>query len=127
MRKTFPSLQLDDSIEAQIVREITNAPRHDSDFGRRQLPEGRAMKMIEVSMCQKDEIDRRQIADPATGALDPLEEKKPVREIWIDQDIQVAELNEERGVANPGQGDVTFGQLGKNRAAVLAGSAREPS
>src|SRR5882757_3840904 len=82
--------------------------------------------MIEVSMRQKDQIDRRQIADPATGALDPLEQKKPVREIWINEDIEVAELNEERSMANPSQGDVTFGQLGKHRAAVLAGSARQP-
>src|SRR5260221_14005338 len=115
MRKTLPGLQLDDSIEAEIMREVANAPWHDSNFGRGQCAKSRSVEMIEVRMRQKHEMDRRQIADPATGPLDPIEKKKPVREIWIIEDIEVAELNVELGMSNPGQGLMPIGQFCKNR------------
>ena len=104
-RKTFPVLQLDDAREAEVVREIADAARHDADFGMRQLPQRRLVEMIEVRVRQQNEINRRQIFYFQTGALDAFQQKKPVRKIRINQHVQVRELDEKRRVADPGDGD----------------------
>src|SRR5712675_3314390 len=83
------------------------------------------MKMIKVRVGEQNEINRRQIFNLKTGALDPLQKKKPVRKIRINQHVQIRELDEKRRVADPGDGDFTVFQLGKNWALMFAVARRE--
>ena len=66
--------------------------------------------MIEVRVREQDEVDGRKIFEAQAGALDALEEEKPVGEIGIDEDIEVGELDEKGGVADPGEGDLAVSQ-----------------
>ena len=125
MRETFPPLQLDDALEAQVVREIADAPRHDADLRMRQPAQRRFVKVIEVRVRQQHEINRRQIADLQAGALDAFQQKQPVREIRIHQHVQVGELDQKRRVADPGDRHLAGFQLGKYRSLVLAGATGE--
>ena len=127
LRKTFPMLQLDDAREAEIVREIAHAARHDADFRMRQFPQSWFMKMIEVRVRQQNQTNRRQIFYLQAGPLNALEEKKPVRKIRVNQHVQVRELDEKRRVTDPGDGDLAVLQFGKHRAARLAVARREPA
>ena len=127
LRKTFPPFQFDDAAEAEIVREVADAARHDADFGMRQFAQGRLVKMVEVRVRQQHQVNRRQILDFQTGALDAFQQKKPVRKIRVNQHVQVRELDEKRGVADPGDGDFAVFQFWENRAARLAVARREPA
>jgi len=127
LRKAFPMLQLDDARKAEIVREIADAARHDADFWMWQFPQRRLVKMIEVRVRQQHEVNRRQIFYLHAGALDAFQEKKPVREIRVDQHVQVRELDEKRRVADPGDGDLAVLQFWEDRAAWLAVARREPA
>lgn len=73
------------------------------------------MKMIEMGMSQQNQIDWRQIVQMNSGALQPLQKKKPVREIRIDQRVHPRELDQERGMTNPGQRQFAPFQLGEIR------------
>ena len=83
------------------------------------------MEMIEVRVRQQHHINRRQIFDLEAGAFEPLLQKKPVRKIRIDQHVQIRELDQEGGMADPRDGDLAMFQLGKNRALMLAVARRE--
>ena len=45
------------------------------------------MEMIEVGMREQDQIDGWQMVDFQTGSFDALQQKNPVGEVGIDQDI----------------------------------------
>ena len=84
VRKTFPPFQLDDPAKAEVVCQVTYAPRHYPDFGRWQAPQGGFMEMIEMGMGEQQEVNRRQMLDLQPGALDPFEEEEPVGEVGVD-------------------------------------------
>jgi hypothetical protein len=126
MRKAFPGLQLDHAIKPEIVGQVAHTPRHHANLWGWQFAECRPVKMIEMSVGEQDEIDRRQVADAAAGAFDSLQKEKPVGEIGIDENVQVAELNEKRSVTNPSQRNVSFCQLRKDRTAMLSMAASKP-
>src|ERR1051326_4068924 len=109
VRKTLPGLQLDHSPETKVMGQITDTPGQHGYFWRWQFSQGGFMEMVEMRMREQDQVDRRQVADSQPGALDPFQKEKPVGEIRIDQDIQVAELHQERSVPDPGQGHMAPG------------------
>ena len=51
--------------------------------------------MIVMRMREQNQIDGRQIFDAAAGTFDALQQKQPIREIGIDENIQIIELNQE--------------------------------
>ena len=63
------------------------------------------MKVVEVGVREQDQVNGRQILDFQTGTLDTFQQKKPVRKIRVNQYVQVRELDEERCMADPGDGD----------------------
>jgi hypothetical protein len=105
LRKTFPVVEFDDAREAEIVREVADAARHYADFRIRQPPQRRLVEMIEMRVRQQNQVNRRQIADFQTGALDAFQKKKPVRKIRVNQHVQIRELDQKRRVADPGDGN----------------------
>jgi hypothetical protein len=127
LRKIFPMLQLDDTREAEIVREVTDAARHHTDFRVRQFSQSRLVKMIEVRVRQQNQVNRRQIFYLQAGALDAFQQKKPVRKIRVNQHVQVRELDEKRRVADPGDGNLAVLQFWEDRAARPAVARREPA
>lgn len=86
----------------------------------RQAPQRRLVKMIEVRVRQENKIDRREMADLYTCAFDAFQKEEPVRKIWIDENVEIVELNEERRVPDPGDGHLAGFESGKLRTFVLA-------
>ena len=122
VRETFPPFQFDDPFEAEVQREIADAPGHHADFRLRQPAQRRLVEMIEVRVRQQHEINRRQVLDFQTGALDAFEEEKPVRKVRIDQHVQVGELNQKRSVTDPGDGDLARASISETPAADVCRS-----
>ena len=85
------------------------------------------MEMIEMRMSDQHQINLWQILNAAAGVLEPLHEKNPVREVWIDQQIQIGELAEKGSMADPGDCDLAFDQLGIIRRAARTAARRKPS
>src|SRR6267154_771660 len=125
MGKALPPIEFDDALEAEVAGEVVYDDGDDTDFGVGQLAQGWLVEMVEVGVGQQDEIDGRQVLDAEAGTFDALEEEEPVGEIGVNEDVQVGELDEERGVADPGEGDLTVVELGKLGLFVLAGARGE--
>src|SRR4051794_33416097 len=123
--EAFPTIQFDDSLESEVQRKISDSPWHHSNFRSGQPPKSWFVKMIEVSMRQQDEVDRRKILDFQAGTFQSFQQEEPVSKIRIDQDIKVGELNQKGCMADPGHGDLTLGQFRKSGALMLTGSASE--
>ena len=45
------------------------------------------MKMIEMRMCQQNQIDRGKVFNLDSGHFEPLKEKQPIGKVRIDQNI----------------------------------------
>src|SRR4051812_35690419 len=93
VRETFPPFQLDHAAKSKVMSEISHAPRHYGNFGMRQTPQCWFVEMIEVRVRQQNQINRGQVLNFQTTALDALEQKQPVGEVWVYQDIKICELN----------------------------------
>jgi len=91
----------------------------------RQFAQGWFVEVVKVGVGQEDEIDGRQVFDAQAGAFDAFEEEEPVGEIGVNQDVQVGELDQKRGMADPGEGDLAAVEFWKLGLFMLAGARGE--
>ena len=91
----------------------------------RQTPQRWFVEMIEMRVCQQYQVDGRKMFDRQPGTLEAFQQKQPVGEIGINENIQIMELNQERRVTNPGQRDLAWGQFREDRSLVISFAARE--
>jgi hypothetical protein len=74
------------------------------------------MQMIEVSVGNQHRIQRRKIGDAQSGTPQPLEHKEPGSKDGIDYQAGPAGLQEERGVSDEGDAQLSWrGQHGTMR------------
>jgi len=123
----LPPFQFNDAFEAKIERKVANSPRHDGNFRLRQSAKRGFVKVIEVRVGQEHQVDGRQVLNFQTRPFDAFQKEQPVREVRIDEHIQVGELNQERSVADPGDGDLSFIQFWKTWPLTFADAPREQS
>ena len=83
------------------------------------------MEMIEMSVSEQDEVDGWEVLNSQAATFDAFQQEQPVGEVRVDQDIKVGELDEERRVPDPGEGDLALGEFGKFGAAMLSGATGE--
>jgi hypothetical protein len=83
------------------------------------------MEVIEMRMRQEHEINRREISQFEAGAPQAFQEEQPVGEVGIDKDVEVRELDEERGMADPRDRNLARVEWGKDRFLRCARSARQ--
>ena len=69
--------------------------------------------MVEVRVGQQHQVDGWQIFHPEPGALEALQQEKPIGEIRIDDGVEPFELHQERGVPDPGQRQLIVLQMRK--------------
>ncbi len=112
-------------LEAEVVHEIGHAGGHDDGLARGDGAEGAAVEVIEMRVGDEDEVDVGQVGDGEAGALEPLDDDEPVGPVGIDEDVVPRRLDEERGVADPGDGDLAGLEFGENGALLRAGLAGE--
>ena len=55
----------------------------------------------------QDNIHRRQVAQIQSRLTQSFEQEEPAREIWIDDDVLSANLQEEAGVSDEGDSEFT--------------------
>ena len=125
MRKTLPPVQLDHAAKTQVIGQIAHTPGHDAKLGVRQTTQRGLVEMIEMRMCQEDDINRREMLDTQAGAFDALEQEQPIGKIRVNQHVQIRELHQERGVPDPSQGHLAPFQLGEHRPAMLPNAPRQ--
>ena len=80
------------------------------------------MEMIEVGVGQQDQVNGGEVLDLEAGSFDALEQKEPVGEVGINQNIEVGKLEEEGGMTDPGDGDLAGVQFGESRVLGLPGA-----
>lgn len=83
------------------------------------------MKVIEMSVGEENEVDGRQIFNLQAATLDAFQQEKPVREIRINQNVDVRELNQKRSVTNPGDRNLARRKRGENWLATFARAPRD--
>ena len=76
--------------------------------------------MIEMSVRQQHQVNGGQMTDPDSRPFDALKQEQPVGKIGIDQYVQITELNQKRGVSDPGDRHLALVQFGENGFFVLS-------
>ena len=64
--------------------------------------------MVVVRVREQDQVDRRQVLNAAARPFDAFQQKKPIGEVRINQDVQISELDQKRRVPNPGNSDLAL-------------------
>ena len=119
----LPVIEFVHDVEAEIVHQIADANRHDDRLIRRDLGQSAPVEMIEMRVRHENEIDRRQMMNFEARLLEPLDHLQPFRPDRIDQHVRFVRLNQERGVANPGDTDFALANFRETRLHVIAGRA----
>ena len=130
MAIAVPPVQLDHIAKTEIRDQIKNVLRHND--GRRRAPklpgvldqrsQRWPVQVIEVRMGDEHQINRRQIADPHSRLAQSFQDKKPAREVGIDDDVLAAHLQEKTGMANEGHAHLAIRY--QHRLVRLADSRR---
>src|SRR5436190_398626 len=121
----LPVIELVHDVEAQIVHQIADADRHDDWLIRRDLGERPPIEMVEMRVRYQNEINRGQMMNFEARLLEALNHLQPLRPDRIDQEVDLVRLNQERGVSNPGDADLTFADFRKTGPDTVAGSLDE--
>jgi hypothetical protein len=85
------------------------------------------VEVIEMSVCEQNQVNRWQMLQFQPAALDALQQKEPIGEVRVYEDIQIGKLHQKRSVPNPRHGHLTLRKFGKGRLPMLAGPARQQS
>src|SRR4029450_6265077 len=102
-------------VKTEIMHQISHTHRHDDWLIGGYPPQRAPVEMIEMSVCNQDEINRRQMMNFETWLLEALDYLEPLRPVWIDQHIDFVGLNKKRRVANPGNTNFAFANFWKLR------------
>ena len=70
-------------------------------------------------MGDEDEVDVGKMVVGQAGVAETADHEEPVRPIGVHENVSVWPLNEERGVADPGEADLAVLELGKNRSGAV--------
>ena len=73
-----------------------------------------AVEMVEVSVCDQHKIDGRQVVDLHTGLLDAFDDFEPLGPIGINQNAVLGRLNQERGMTDPCDADLSLLEFREN-------------
>src|SRR3984885_10799289 len=130
-----PPFQFDNLFIAQIAYQIEelmrdnqsrsgpcSATRLARDGAQRLL-----MQVIEVRMCDQNDISRRKIAQIQPRLPQPLQDEQPARKIRVDDDVQSADLQKETGMPDEGHAKLPIrNQLRLVRLAGARSDGRMP-
>ena len=73
-----------------------------------------------MGMSDENEVDGGKVVVGESSVAEAADDEKPVGPVGIDENISVWTLNQKRGVANPGDTDLSCFELRKDRGKMLA-------
>jgi hypothetical protein len=75
--EVFPFPQFMDSIKTKIMDQITNSAWHHDGLSGGDPAQATSIQMVEVSVGNQNQINRRQVINANSGPTDPLYHLKP--------------------------------------------------
>src|SRR5256885_10869982 len=90
----LPFAQLVDNVESQPVNQTPDANWNDDRLVGGNESQRAAIEMIEVRVCDEDEIDRGQMMDVKARFFESLDDAEPHRPDRIDQNVCVVRLDQ---------------------------------
>jgi hypothetical protein len=69
------------------------------------------MEVIKVGVREQHEVDGWQVLNAQPATFNAFQEKDPVGEVRVNKDVEIGELDQEGSMADPGDGDLTAGEL----------------
>ena len=121
----LPVIELVHNLKPEIVHEISHADGDDDRLIGRDFAQGAPVEMIEVRMCDENEIDLGQVMNFKSGLLQTFDHAKPLRPIGIDENVDLRGLEQERRVPNPGDADLALANFWEYRRRIIAGALDE--
>jgi hypothetical protein len=107
-------------VKTKIVHKISHADRHNNGLIGRNAPQRPPVEVIEVRMRHQDKIDFGQMMNFESGLLQSLNHLQPLRPNWVDQDIHLMRLDQERGVSDPRDADLARSNLRELRQRMIS-------
>ena len=113
----LPVIELMHDLKTEIVHQVSHAHRHNDRLVGRYASQRAPVEMIEMSVSHQNEINRWQMMDFEPWLFQAFDYLKPLRPVWINQDIDLVGLNKKRCVADPGNTNLAFSNFWELRRA----------
>ena len=108
-------LQFVHLIKAQPMNESADMLRNDDGLVAGHSTEGFTIQVVKMGVCYENQVYRRQVVDLHAWLLDALDHFEPTRPVRIYQHAVLGGLNEERGVPDPCDANLSRSKLRKDR------------
>jgi hypothetical protein len=115
MFKTLPMAQLVDAIKSESVDEATDMLGDGDRLIAGDCAKRAAVEMIKMGMSDQNQVDRGQVAKFNSRMFDALDDLEPLSPIWVDEDTVLGSLDEEGGVPDPRDANLSCRELWKHR------------
>ncbi len=112
-------------IKTEIVNQVPDPDRDYDWLIGCNSTQSSPIEMVEMRVRDEDKIDRRQMINLKTGAFQTLDHLQPHRPIRVDQDVHRFHLDQERGMADPGDGKFARSNSWKEGLRATTGTLRE--
>ena len=112
-------------MKTELVHQIPHADGHNDRLIRRNAPQRAPVEMVEVSVGDEDQINRRQMMNFEAWSLQSFDHLEPLRPDRIDQYVEFVGLDEKRGMSDPRDANFAFADFRKLRRRVTAGAFDE--
>ena len=127
---TVPPVQLYNAVEAEVGNKIKNMMWNDYRGGHaiaafcvlHNRPQRWPVKVVEVGMCDQDQINWGQVAYLQTRLSKTFQDKQPARKVRINDNVLAADLEEETGVADESHTQLAIGYQPRLMSTTSPGS-----
>ena len=116
-RKTeaFPPLHFIDFFKSKPVHKIADSIGNDNGLVGGDSAEAPPIEMVEVGVGDEDQIDRWEVMVGKSSMAQPADHEKPVGPVRVDQNVSLVALNEEGGMTDPCDADLSLAEFWENR------------
>jgi len=102
------------------MHEIADSGGNDDGLVGGDSPEAPPVEMVEVGVGDEHQINVGQMVMCQAGMAQSPGDKQPIGPVGVHQNVSMGSLDQERGVADPGDAELSRFEPGKNRGGTVA-------
>lgn len=105
--EALPPIHFVNLLKTKAVDKVAYSRRDNDGLVSRNPPQAAAVKVIKMSVGDKNEVDRGKLVMFDSCVAKAAHHQKPIGPVGVDENISVRPLNEEGGMPNPSDGNLT--------------------
>ena len=111
----FPPFHFINFFKSEPVHEIADSVWNNNGLVGGDSAQATPVEVVEVGVGDENQIDRGEVMVGKTGMAQSTDHEKPVGPVRVDQNVSLVALNEEGGMTDPCDADLSLAEFWENR------------